>query len=331
MKKPITFGILVAALYLVAWASADTIAPPTYVQKQGPASATLTVEKNEKNQPQIRLSHVLEVLLQVEGAEPLEVEPVKKLTASDGWHLDPKTVAKPSTRFSGNGRMSWEQTFSLEPLKPGELVLQMEPLRYREKSGDWKTVTWEPIKIKVTTSIERPDKPDVNQARDITGPEEVPSDTGKWNWLLWLGGAIVLLGLSLAGWQVGRRWARQRLIQTPEQWALAELDRMAKENLAATWDANRYHTLLSDVVRRYLEKRFQLPASRQTTPEFLQAMHQSPQLTPAQQDLLRDFLQRCDLAKFAGVNPLPEECQATVAMARGFIEQTVVRSEPEKG
>src|SRR5262249_20238867 len=91
--------------------------------------------------------------------------------------------------------------------------------------------------------------------------------------------------------------------------------------------AERYHTLLSDVVRGYLEKRFEVLASRQTTPEFLEAMRGSPQLTAPQQDLLREFLRRCDLAKFARANPSPEECRAAAAMARDFVEQTAAVAE----
>jgi hypothetical protein len=328
MRLQIACRILLAALFLLTWA-ADSNARETYVQNRGPARVTLTVEKVQKNQPELRLSSLLQVLLSVEGAEPLEVETVKKLTASDGWALDAKIIP-PVTRLVAKGRMSWEQTFQLEPQKQGELVLQLEPLRYRENPGAWKTVTWEPIKIKVTTMIERPDRPDVNQARDITGLEEVPADAGRWNWLLWLGGAIVLLGLSLAGWQMGRRWAQQRLVLTPEQWALAEVQRLTRLNLSGETEVERFHTQLSDIIRRYLEKRFQLPASRQTTVEFLETMRQAPQLTPQQQELLRDFLERCDLAKFARAMPSEEDCQGTALMARGFIEQTAARNESGK-
>jgi hypothetical protein len=93
----------------------------------------------------------------------------------------------------------------------------------------------------------------------------------------------------------------------------------------------RYHTLLSGVVRRYLEARFRLPARRQTTAEFLEAMRRAPQLNAGQQELLRDFLERCDLGKFAPVTPSAEECRATAGMARRLIEQcTATNSAPQE-
>ena len=84
----------------------------------------------------------------------------------------------------------------------------------------------------------------------------------------------------------------------PEQWALQELGRLDE---SATADAAAYHTALSDVVRRYLADRFGLPATRQTTAEFLETVRRSGRLSAEQQALLRDFLERCDLAKFAPV------------------------------
>ncbi len=90
----------------------------------------------------------------------------------------------------------------------------------------------------------------------------------------------------------------------------------------------RFHTELSDVVRRYLELRFQLRAPRQTTAEFLESMRDAPQLTGEQQALLRDLLERCDLAKFARAAAPPEECQAAAAMARTFVQQTAAPAKP---
>jgi hypothetical protein len=87
-------------------------------------------------------------------------------------------------------------------------------------------------------------------------------------------------------------------------------------------EVEQFHRRLSDVLRRYLELRLQLPALEQTTAEFLEHMHRAPQLTTAHQELLRSFLARCDLVKFAREIPSPDECRETAAMARRFIEET---------
>src|SRR5262249_43265718 len=108
----------------------------------------------------------------------------------------------------------------------------------------------------------------------------------------------------------------------PHEWAARELDRIEAQGLPEAGELERYHTLLSDVVRVYLERRFSLPASHQTTAEFLDTMRPAPRPTPAQPGPLRDFLERCDMAKFARAAPTPEECRAVAAMARGFVQET---------
>jgi hypothetical protein len=51
-------------------------------------------------------------------------------------------------------------------------------------------------------------------------------------------------------------------------------------------------------------------------------------LPPAQQEQLRDFLQRCDLAKFACADFSPRECKVAADMARDFIRQTAKTAAP---
>lgn len=164
---------------------------------------------------------------------------------------------------------------------------------------------------------------DLGKLRDITGVERVPEPPPEAPWPIWPWLVPAALGVSaLLAWL----WQRRRRRATPpppaDQWALAEIQRIAGLGLAGNGEVERYHTLLSDVVRRYLELRFQLPASRQTTPEFLQTMAASGLLAPAQQALLSGFLERCDLAKFARAGFSVDECRQAAAMACAFVEQT---------
>ncbi len=162
---------------------------------------------------------------------------------------------------------------------------------------------------------------DLGKLRDITGVEQVPAPPPAPPWPIWpwLIPACLLTG-GLLLWL----WRRRREAPSPpaDQWALAEIQRVEGLELAGNGEVERYHTLLSDVVRRYLELRFHLPASRQTTPEFLQAMTASGLLAPAQQALLGGFLERCDLAKFARAGFSTEECRQAATTARAFVEQT---------
>jgi hypothetical protein len=310
--------LLVAACCLAPPARATAPFVPAYEQKQKAATAGLMADRAEGGRLEIPLSGRLLLNLSVEGGPSLEVQLTQPVANADLWKASPAFA--PQTTLLKEGRVRWQQTFRLDPLKNGDLALQLAPLKYRDDPDNpWTEVAWKPIPVKVTTQIT---KVDPDEARDITGIEELPPELSWRDWVFWVGLGLVVVALTLLTWQLARRWRRKTAELPPERWALRELDRVEGLGLIEAEEVARYHTLLSDVVRAYLEKRFQLPASKQTTAEFLESMRQSPHLAPEQQAVLRDFLERCDLAKFALARPAPEECRAVAAMARDLVRQT---------
>jgi hypothetical protein len=155
----------------------------------------------------------------------------------------------------------------------------------------------------------------LRQLRDISGIETLPPLAESPRWDRWALLTLAVTGALVLSIRVRRLLVRPEPAPTPEQWAARELARIEALNLPAQGEANRYHTDLADVVRRYLEMRHGLAAPRQTTTEFLAAARLAPQLTDEQRDRLREFLGRCDLAKFAGTTMTVEECTATGIMA----------------
>ena len=71
-----------------------------------------------------------------------------------------------------------------------------------------------------------------------------------------------------------------------------------------------FHTLLANVMRRYLEKKHGLPVRHLTTPEFGLLLEREPKLSDAQKAFLRPFFEQCDLAKFAGAAVPEATCRA---------------------
>jgi hypothetical protein len=279
-------------------------------QKQGPFTLSVTAEIHD-GRLQMSLADSLRVTIRADGPATLEVQAPAKLMTSPAWQVEPgpAEASKDAAR--------WARSFVINPLAPGQQVLQIEPFRYREKAGPWSTVTWKPILVNVNTQIT---EADASKLRDITNIEELPPAPSVWDWAKWvlLGLAIAaLLLLAVIAW---RRRQRPAPVLSPEQWAGRELDRILALDLPAGGEIERFHTLIANVVRRYLENRFALPARRQTTPEFLMAMEKSSHLSDEQRVLLRDFLERCDLAKFAQARPSVEECLITAGMARRFVE-----------
>jgi Domain of unknown function (DUF4381) len=334
-------GVLLALL--VAFLPAAPLSAGEYVQKQG--SGVLRLEpdnekirkadnlfKVEDGLVEARLSVKLLLTLTIEGNAPLKIdggtlaEQVKALEKSGLW-FSCKAVGPETRTAAGNGRERWEAAIRLDPLPPKENTIELVPLpvEYTEGSdGKRGKVEWQPIKLRITTDVASLDPK--KELRDITPPESPPAPPPSWTrWLPWAGLAAAVAGLVAGGWGLRRRFASPARPLAPHEWAARELAGIEAQHLPEAGETERYHTLLSDVVRAYLERRFNLPASQQTTAEFLETMRRSPQLTPAQQGLLRTFLERCDMAKFARAAPPPEECRAVADMARSFVQETTPR------
>jgi hypothetical protein len=320
-----TVRVLAAMLFCSACVSRD-VSAAEYVQKLDCATIQIKADKVEGDTVEIRLSGTMELSLTTHGGLDTEVEDIQALTTSKNWTVREELNAR--SAYSAREGWSKGRTFILEPMNRGELPLQISPLRYRQKGeGEWKTLTWKPITVRVTSTVPNVDLGGMRDItplmRDITPPEEPPPASRTWYQVfIGAGLALVCVGLLLGGWQLKRRFTSPAAPLPPHEWAARELERLQSQALPESGQAERFHTLLSDLVRRYLELRFDLHAPRQTTAEFLDSMRQAPQLTPAQQAMLRDFLERCDLAKFARADYSSRECQAAADTARAFVEQT---------
>jgi hypothetical protein len=310
--RAVLLGVLLAGLSRPAAAE-----PAPSPQQNGPARLVVEGGTLRDGRVELRLSGVLHLVLTVEAGRRLEVEPVRDVTGAEGWNVRPP---RPAERTAlGTDRVRWRQDLVLEPMRPGDHSLTLAPLRYRDGEGGWESASWQPIPVRVTQEVSGAD---LKQLHDIRPPLRPPEPPPWPRWPLGVGAAAVLAALAAAIWRLSLRRQPAPGALPPGEWALQELDRLEAQDLPSRGEINLYHTLLSDTVRHYLELRFQLPASHQTTAEFLEAVGGSDQLAASQRELLREFFERCDLAKFAGAAPSPEECAAAAEQARAFVAET---------
>lgn len=154
--------------------------------------------------------------------------------------------------------------------------------------------------------------------RDIRGPKSLLAASLLWTFIL--AGVLIAAAIAAYAWHRYRRAARPRKLTVSEQ-ALADLDEA--RSLMRPASAREFGISASEAIRRYIEKRFGVIATQRTTEEFLQSLLKDPdEALSRHRALLADFLQQCDVIKFAGTGGALAELEALLAAARGFVLAT---------
>jgi len=154
--------------------------------------------------------------------------------------------------------------------------------------------------------------------RDIRGLKTV---SGSWLLSATLAAAIVVaLCIAYVVRRRRRRGIPLRTLTLSER-TLERLD--STRPLMRPDSARAFGIAASEIIRDYIEKRFNVVATQRTTEEFLQALLQgSNEALARHRSLLAEFLQQCDFVKFAGDSLAITDMESLFQSARGFVLET---------
>lgn len=171
---------------------------------------------------------------------------------------------------------------------------------------------------------------------DIKGIQKAP---------IWWWGIIrwILLGILVAGLMVGLyylvRYIRKHHTTTmatekkeplrpAEEVALEKLDEIKAEKMWQAGKIKEYHTALTDVIREYISRRYEVSSTEKTSDETLREL--KPLMKVEQKELfdcLKKMLQLADLVKFAKWTTTPEENELALKSAYDFVIETSRKEE----
>ncbi|MEM7218745.1 MAG: hypothetical protein AAF515_10290 [Pseudomonadota bacterium] len=145
-------------------------------------------------------------------------------------------------------------------------------------------------------------------------------------WLLVMG-ALVAVAAGLFIFARLRSRATVREQASAYDRARGRLQTLASGGLPEGDAADGWYVELSDIMRRYIEERFQVRAPELTTEEFLTAARESVDLSQAHRELLSELLARCDRVKFARYSPPADESRDALDIGERFLAETRLTTE----
>ena len=249
-----------------------------------------------------------------------------------GEHLIPgieivdRTIVDTTTL--SDGRVQYNQYLTLTSFE--DSLFYIEPLPF--VSGD-DTVWSESLMLKVVQPFEM-DSADL-AITDIKGIYRAP--IWWWGFLRWILLALAVAGVGIGGYylitylqsRMGKRdedAVAAEPLRPAEEVALEKLDAIREQKIWQTGQIKEYHTQLTDVVREYIARRFEVSSAEQTSDETLRAMRP---LLSDKKDLyeqLRKMLTLADLVKFAKWTTTPDENELSLRSAYTFVKETTIKS-----
>lgn len=214
-----------------------------------------------------------------------------------------------------SGQREWTRHLQLETWQGGNLQVPAQTV-----SVDGQSVASQPITIDVTSEIEAAADPtafrDVKPLMEIPPPiPEAESETWKW----------VAGGLALAAIATLLIWQRRRPRSvSPAVWALEQLRRIQESE--SEGEPEEQLAEIAMVLRQYIERAWQVRATRQTTTEFLQSIRGAAVLDSGQQELLGKFLNHVDQVKFAQRQTEAGRVADSVRLVQEFIHRSSART-----
>jgi len=219
------------------------------------------------------------------------------------------------------GRATSTYRIKLRAFAAGDFKLPVFKFVYREGIAPPETLTSKPIGIKIASVLPE-DMKDINDVKKmIEFPDILP--------FILLIIFILFCAAAFFGLKLYRRLKRIRAEAAPAvpAWdeALQAIDRLAKMDLAAKGFIKKYYYALSEILKRYIERRYEFNAVEQTTTEIMAAMRFRK---IQERDEFGRFFLRADMVKYAKFVPPPGETSAAVLQVRDLVMKTKPEEKP---
>lgn len=241
-----------------------------------------------------------------------------------------RTAVDTTTLKDGSRQLS--QTLTITCFR--DSLFFIPPLPFTNTNGD--TILSDPL----TLNVIQPFVIDTTQnaITDIKPVFKAP--VYWWGIIRWILLAIALIALAIGAYflyqYLKHKFTNNAPQQEPdiplrpaEEVALEKLDQLKENKIWQQGRHKEYHTILTDVIREYIARRFSISSQEQTSTQILHDIQPALKNNTQLFGTLKQMLSLADLVKFAKFNPLPEENEQSLLSAYNFVRQTTP-NEPEQ-
>jgi len=222
----------------------------------------------------------------------------------------------------GNALQKQEYIITIFDL--GSSIIPPARVEYRDSQNQLTLAFSDSITINVK-SIGLP-----QDARDIKNLKPPFKIKEKNRWYLYLLLAIVAGGILTwvyLHWRIkGTGFPQTRLEKEKPAWlvALALLEELKSSNYLKQREIKKYYIVLSQIIRDYLESRFNIPAVDRTTSEIRWEMKKNKIEQQIVQRVI-DLLSECDLVKFAKFIPSIQQTEEDWRESHDLVQDTKIK------
>ena len=227
-----------------------------------------------------------------------------------------------SDNESDEGRIRRELSYVLETYKASSYIISAFDIKYKEKLKPEIELAKTPeIFVEVVTVLDA----DASDVRGIKPPVSLDKRYFKLYIIIAIVFGVLLLVAIVLHYVYHRKQIETESIPEPlsaHQIAYNDLESLRAMDLVSKGQIKEYYYRLSNIVRHYIENRFKLMAPERTTEEFLIEMTVTGKLTGVHKELVGNFLEHCDMVKFAAYGPDSREIESSFNSAKKLVDET---------
>ena len=213
------------------------------------------------------------------------------------------------------------KTYVITNYQLGDYVIRPIQVRYHGPDGEVHLIKSNRLYITVHSIEENKPKDSKNDIRGIKGV--LPLKSPAWPWLVALLAVSIITTIAIWHHLSRKKRVATALSQTllsPHDEAYQGLYQLQHSDFLRRGEFKLYFLKMSEVIRRYLERRFQIPALELTTSEVHVII--KGKIGSGELALLDETLLFCDLVKFAKYIPSVQEVLAQNKQAIAVIDRT---------